>query len=113
MCDHSNREVAMVVLYRDETGKPTVWCDPCIAPLIKALNDGGIGTLASCCGHGEPERLGWVMLADDRVLHIHPDLNAAHDALTLHTVDAGRTKCGCQSCEIRATKAGRRRPEEL
>jgi len=48
-----------------------------------------------------------------RVLHIHPDLNAAHDALTLHTVDAGRTKCGCQSCEIRATKAGRRRPEEL
>jgi hypothetical protein len=101
MCDHSNREAAMVVLYRDETGKPTVWCDPCLAPLIKALNKGGIGTLASCCGHDEPGRLGSVILADDRVLHILPDLATFHDMCDVLARDAGRTKCGCQSCENR------------
>lgn len=28
-----------------------VWCDPCLVPLVKALNDGGLRTVASCCGH--------------------------------------------------------------
>lgn len=28
------------------------FCDPCLAPIVKALNDGGIKTVASCCGHG-------------------------------------------------------------
>lgn len=28
--------------------------DACIAPIVKALNDGGIKTLASCCGHHNP-----------------------------------------------------------
>lgn len=39
-----------------------VWCDPCIAPLVKALNDGGLPTVASCCGHGK--RSGSIVLAD-------------------------------------------------
>ena len=29
-----------------------VGVDSCIAPLVKALNDAGISTMASCCGHG-------------------------------------------------------------
>jgi hypothetical protein len=61
-----NREAAMVVL--DPEPLPGVhkgvWCDPCIAPIVKALNDGGLPTVASCCGHGE--RDGRITLADGR-----------------------------------------------
>lgn len=42
----------MVVLERSEAGVPTVWCDPCIAPLVAGLNSAGLRTIASCCGHG-------------------------------------------------------------
>lgn len=65
MCNHANREAAMTVL-DDQT-----WCDPCLAPLIKALNDSGIRTTSSCCGHHH--RPGWVSLADGRWLMIAPD----------------------------------------
>ena len=66
---------------------PGVWCDPCIAPLVKALNESdlpvvpsrlnpdGIRTLASCCGHGV--RPGRISLADGRELLILPSLDAA------------------------------------
>ncbi|WP_404474809.1 hypothetical protein [Microbacterium aerolatum] len=43
----------MTVLARDESGKPTIWCDPCIAPMVSALNSAGVTTIASCCGHGK------------------------------------------------------------
>ena len=37
-------------------------CDPCFAPLVQAINDGGYQTAASCCGHGKcPAH---IMLAD-------------------------------------------------
>jgi hypothetical protein len=74
MCNRQNREAAMVVL---DPGTPErkfrdgVWCDPCLAPLVKALNDGGLRTVASCCGHGS--HLGNIALADGRILAIHPD----------------------------------------
>lgn len=29
------------------------WVDPCIAPLVQALNNGGMRTTSSCCGHGQ------------------------------------------------------------
>lgn len=45
---------------------PRVWCDPCLAPLVKALNDGGQPTIASCCGHGR--RPSSICLADGREL---------------------------------------------
>lgn len=64
----STREAAMVVLRRDGTGIPTVWCDQCIAPLVAALNAGGIATVASCCGHGR--RPGAIAFADGRELII-------------------------------------------
>lgn len=62
------REERMVIIERDEDGTPTVWCDPCIAPLVKALNDAGIRTVASCCGHSH--RPGNIALADGRWLVI-------------------------------------------
>ena len=40
--------------------------DECIAPIVKALNDAGIDTVASCCGHGKGD--GRIDLLDGRVL---------------------------------------------
>lgn len=65
----------MVVVKRDNSGTPTVWCDPCIEPLIRALNDAGIATTASCCGHGF--RPGAVQLADGRELIVCADYETA------------------------------------
>lgn len=82
-CDLANgydtREGAMVVIRQGNkaAGIKGVWCDPCLAPLITALNDGGLPTVASCCGHGENP--GSVALADGRWLLILPD-HAAYDA---------------------------------
>lgn len=75
MCDHARREMAMVVVERDDTGQATVWCDPCLVPIVKALNEGGIRTLASCCGHGR--RPGSIALADGRELVVAPDSTTA------------------------------------
>jgi len=58
----------MVVLRRGDDGTPTVWCDPCIADIIAALNAGGVSTIASCCGHGEQQ--GRISLSDGRELII-------------------------------------------
>lgn len=66
-----SRESEMVVLERDKDGRATIWCDPEIAPLVKALNDGGIPTIASCSGHGE--RNGNIALKDGRELIIAND----------------------------------------
>lgn len=49
--------------------------DACIAPLVKALNDAGFGTRASCCGHGDS--LGNIVLTDGRELLIVPDYETA------------------------------------
>lgn len=68
MCDHENRERAMATISRDESGSPTVWCDPCIAPLVAALNAADTPTIASCCGHDH--RPGSITLADGRQLLI-------------------------------------------
>ena len=49
--------------------------DPCIIPLIKALNDGGVESIASCCGHGR--RPGNIVLKDGRELVICRDFETA------------------------------------
>lgn len=64
----------MTVLSRE--GKGT-WCDPCLVPLIKALNEGGIPTVASCCGHGNNP--GWVIFQDGRMIELY-DSQDAHTA---------------------------------
>lgn len=38
--------------------------DACIAPLVQAMNDNGMETVSSCCGHGN--RPGEIILADNR-----------------------------------------------
>ena len=42
--------------------------DSCIAPIVQALNDAGIQTAASCCGHGKFD--GSIILEDGRELVI-------------------------------------------
>jgi hypothetical protein len=51
-------------------GKP-VLIDACIAPIVQALNDAGIATATSCCGHGQGD--GFIMLKNNRLLIISPD----------------------------------------
>jgi len=47
--------------------------DGCIAPLVEALQNGGIDMRGSCCGHGE--RVGEISLQDGRMLLIlEPEL---------------------------------------
>lgn len=48
----------------ERLGRDGIWCDPCIEPLIRALNAAGLRTRASCCGHGQCPT--WVILDDDR-----------------------------------------------
>ena len=42
--------------------------DSCLAPIVKALNDAGIYTSQSCCGHGKEN--GTIFLHDGRVITI-------------------------------------------
>jgi len=44
--------------------------DRCMAPIISTLNDAGICTVSSCCGH--KEELGHIWLQDGKVLVILP-----------------------------------------
>ena len=69
--DGPTRESRMVVLRRDPTGRPSVWCDPEIADIVQALNAGGVPTVASCCGHGH--RPGCIALVDGRELFVAKD----------------------------------------
>lgn len=57
MCDWAEEDVVI---------SPGVWCDPCLVSLVRALNEGGIRTVASCCGHGKQD--GSICLADGREL---------------------------------------------
>lgn len=42
--------------------------DKCIASIVQALNNAGIYTAGSCCGHGKEE--GTIILHDGRTLYI-------------------------------------------
>jgi hypothetical protein len=44
--------------------------DKCIAPIVKALQAGGINMLGSCCGHGKGP--GEITLRDGRTIWIKP-----------------------------------------
>jgi hypothetical protein len=49
--------------------------DRCIAPLVKALQEGGVDMRGSCCGHGRGE--GQIELQDGRLLRILDPQEAA------------------------------------
>ena len=55
--------------------------DNCIAPIVKALNDNNIKTIASCCGHGNC--WGRISLVDGRELIIAPDFEGANAISTI------------------------------
>ncbi len=56
--------------------------DACIVPIVRALNDGGIVTDASCCGHFN--RWGTIMLKDGRELLIIPDWDSGRAFDKIH-----------------------------
>jgi len=47
--------------------------DKCIAPIVKALQKGGIDMGGSCCGHGKND--GQIHLVDNRILIIKNGIN--------------------------------------
>lgn len=65
-CSHCGLAPVLVKLCRPtaQRGLTEAGVDACIAPLVQALNDGGIQTVASCCGHGRMP--GRVILEDGR-----------------------------------------------
>lgn len=64
--------------------------DRCIAPIVKALNDGGVVTVASCCGH---ERgIGNIALADGRELIIAADYKRARELELLGVMIKGKER---------------------
>jgi hypothetical protein len=76
---HKDRERKMV------WATPRAWCDPCIADLVAALNNGELRTTASCCGHHF--RPGRITLADGRQLFIAYDENQVNAIEAAFSVD--------------------------
>jgi len=71
MCDWGNTidlivTVPATLSYTGTTRRAIKGIDACLAPLVKALNDGGITTVSSCCGHGTGD--GTILLSDGREL---------------------------------------------
>jgi hypothetical protein len=88
MCKHGTNTNVMVKVaaHLSSTGVDK-WrefgIDSCIAPIVRALQEGGIDMLASCCGHGHGP--GEILLRDGRTLLILPartlaDRNAVNHA---------------------------------
>ena len=73
MCEWEKNVKLRVNIQADlsRTGKAywrNVRVDACIAPIVEALNNDGILTRQSCCGHGKHD--GSIELQDGRVLII-------------------------------------------
>ncbi len=62
------RDCKTTIIKTNAAGIPTIWCDACLASLIQALNEAGMRTVASCCGHGEHPPM--IALADGREIFI-------------------------------------------
>lgn len=82
---NKDRESKMVTVSTDMKGKPVIWCDPCIAPMVAALNIAGIATEWSCCGHGQ--RPACIGLKDGRQIVIARDIEELHRINTLFPRD--------------------------
>jgi hypothetical protein len=71
MCNECELVKVKVPADLSHTGK-TFWkqaqIDRCIAPIVKALQEGGIDMRGSCCGHGR--QCGEIELQDGRMLLI-------------------------------------------
>ena len=66
MCERESKQVRIKLCKLDRWGRRYAYVDPCIAYLVQAMNDGGLETIASCCGHdGELGITGDIILRDD------------------------------------------------
>lgn len=72
MCEWGDTVPIIVTTHRAEFGAKgkleKVAIDRCIAPIVDALETGGIHMWNSCCGHGKAQ--GYINLHDGRVLLI-------------------------------------------
>jgi len=73
MCKHGTYTEVEVTIqahlsHTHKTWKKLCKIDSCIAPIVKALEEGGVMMTASCCGHGKTE--GRIDLLDGRRLMI-------------------------------------------
>lgn len=79
MCKHGTETIVKVKIPADLScdGKEK-WkdaqIDNYIAPLVKAIQDGGIDMRGSCCGHSDKH--GWIELQDGRLLLIADQCSA-------------------------------------
>lgn len=77
MCKWGNEVILNVPIMAESSHTGEVrWVDRgidrCIAPIVQALNDAGILTGGSCCGHGQYD--GFIGLHDGRMLVIKKDI---------------------------------------
>lgn len=76
MCTWGTTETVRIAAGWNGSGRPhrtlgyDIPVDACIADLVKALNDGGVVTRDSCCGHGRGP--GMIRLRDGRRLVVEP-----------------------------------------
>lgn len=80
MCEHGDTIPVIVYIPADLScnGKRKLKkakIDRCIAPIVDALQRGGIDMRGSCCGHNKSE--GFISLEDGRYLLIMPDRKTA------------------------------------
>lgn len=66
MCEWGTTKKILVKTEKETWKKEGI--DKCIAPIVEALQKGGIYIKVSCCGHGRP--LGDIYLQDGRILLI-------------------------------------------
>lgn len=66
MCKWNTTETFEIINRSGE--KRLIDVDKCIASIVKSLNENGIITVASCCGHGK--QMGNIALADGREIII-------------------------------------------
>lgn len=78
MCEHGSETVVRVKIpadlsYNGQERWKNAKIDGCIAPLVDALNKGGIYTRSSCCGHGRG--LGGITLENQgELIILSPDV---------------------------------------
>lgn len=78
MCEHGDLvKMELLISPPNRHGRSyqkPVGVDRCIASLVRVLNDGGVETISSCCGHGKMH--GSIILADGRWLVVMSDKDA-------------------------------------
>lgn len=78
MCEQGMDSALVKLFHKNDKGHTYAPVDGCIVEIVQALNNCGLQTHASCCGHGK--RPGIISLNDGRELIICPDYESARIA---------------------------------